>query len=280
LATAILRSGNAEYLVLAVLRISYVAALWRAACAYASQIAERVAEQVRIERKVRRDELTNLPNRLAFFEALEGAFARLARWHEQFAVLYLDLNDFKAVNDHFGHGAGDNLLVQVGRRLSACVREVDLVARLSGDEFAVIVADAKDANVASMVANRIVGSFDRVFVIDGIEVFSGACIGIAFAPVDGASPELLLKSADQALYDAKYGHGNAIQVYDPGYKDAARQRWSLKRDLRYAVGASPPRIYLVSTDRNSPRESWSSLPPGRARQGRRRGGFDGVADDP
>jgi diguanylate cyclase len=234
-AIAILRSGNSEYLVLAVLMISYIAALLRAVFAYASQIAKRVTEQVQIERKVRRDHLTNLPNRLAFFEALEGAFARLARWHEQFAVLYIDLNDFKAVNDRFGHAAGDSLLVQVGRRLSACVREVDLVARLSGDEFAVIVADAKDASVASIVANRIVGSLDTAFVMDGIEVFSGACIGIAFAPVDGASPELLLKSADQALYNAKHGHGGAIRLYEPGYKDAARQRRGLERDLRYAL---------------------------------------------
>ena len=110
--------------------------------------------------------------------------------HERFAVLYLDLNDFKGVNDRFGHAIGDNLLVQVGQRLTDSVREVDLVARLSGDEFAVIVADAKDADVAKQVANRIFGNLDNAFVMDGIEISAGACVGIALAPSDGASPEL------------------------------------------------------------------------------------------
>ena len=234
-AIAILRSADPKFLVVGVLMISYVAALWRAVCVYASQIAKKVDEQVQVESRVRRDELTSLPNRLAFFEGLKSAFARLDRLHERFAVLYLDLNDFKGVNDRFGHAIGDKLLVQVGQRLTDCVREVDLVARLSGDEFAVIVADAKDADVAKIVANRIVGSLDNAFVMDGIEISTGACVGIAFAPSDGADPELLLKSADQALYAAKHGYGGAIQLYDAGYKDATRQRRNIERDLRHAL---------------------------------------------
>ena len=234
-AIAILRSADPKFLVVAVLMISYVAALWRAVCVYASQIAKRVAEQVQVERRVRRDELTSLPNRLAFFEELKSAFARLDRLHERFAVLYLDLNDFKGVNDRFGHAVGDKLLMQVGQRLTDCVREVDLVARLSGDEFAVIVADAKDADVAQKVAYRIVGSLDNALVMDDIEISTGACVGIAFAPSDGADPETLLKSADQALYAAKHGHGGAIQLYDAGYQDATRQRRNIERDLRHAL---------------------------------------------
>jgi diguanylate cyclase (GGDEF)-like protein len=234
-AIAILRSADPKFLVVAVLMISYVVALWRAVCVYASQIAKRVAEQVQVETRVRRDELTSLPNRLAFFEGLKSAFARLDRLHERFAVLYLDLNDFKGVNDRFGHAVGDKLLVQVGRRLKDCVREVDLVARLSGDEFAVIVADAKDADVAKKVAYRIVGSLDNALVMDDIEISMGTCVGIAFAPSDGEDPELLLKSADQALYAAKHGHGGAIQLYDAGYQDATRQRRNIERDLRHAL---------------------------------------------
>ena len=234
-AIAILRSADLRFLMVAVLMISYVAALWRAVCVYASQIAKRVAEQVHVEMRVRRDELTSLPNRLAFFEGLKSAFARLDRLHERFAVLYLDLNDFKGVNDRFGHAVGDKLLVQVGRRLKDCVRNVDLVARLSGDEFAVIVADAKDGDVAKKVAYRIVGSLDNALVMDDIEISTGACVGIAFAPSDGADPELLLKSADQALYAAKHGHGGAIQFYDAGYQDATRQRRNFERDLRHAL---------------------------------------------
>jgi diguanylate cyclase len=234
-AIAIGWSGDPAYLMVAVLMISYISVLWRGVFVHASHSAKRVAEQEQAETKVRRDELTSLPNRLAFFEALESAFARLARLDERFAVLYLDLNDFKAVNDRFGHATGDNLLVQVGQRLKACIREVDLVARLSGDEFAVIVADANDLSAVTKLADRIISTLDVAFAIDGAEVFTGACVGIAFAPVDGASPDLLLKNADEALYDAKHRSAGAIRLYDPRAKDASRRRRRLERDLRFAL---------------------------------------------
>jgi diguanylate cyclase len=228
------RSGDAAYALVAVLMISYISVLWRGIYVYASQIVKRVAEQVKAEREVRRDELTSLPNRLAFFETLESAFLQHTRFREQFAVLYLDLNDFKIVNDRFGHATGDKLLVEVGCRLKECVREVDLVARLGGDEFAVVVANAQDAAIPTALAARIVGSLDRPFVIDGGEVYTGACIGIALAPGDGTSSELLLKNADEALYNAKHRPGGVIQLFDLGYRDAARQRRTLERNLRYA----------------------------------------------
>jgi diguanylate cyclase (GGDEF)-like protein len=233
-AIAIGRSGDTAYCLVAVLMISYISVLWRGIYGHASQMAKRIAEQVSAERKVRCDDLTDLPNRLGFFEALESAFARLARLREQFAVLYLDLDDFKTVNDRFGHAIGDKLLVQVGRRLKDCVRDVDLVARLGGDEFAIVVTDANSAAVPTTLANRIVSSLERPFLIDGAEVFTGTCIGIALAPADGATSELLLKTADEALYDAKHRSGGAVQLYDSAYKDAARQRRGLERDLRYA----------------------------------------------
>lgn len=233
-AIAIGRSGDAAYTLVAVLMISYISVLWRGIYVYASQMAKRIADQVHVERKVRRDELTSLPNRLAFFERLETAFARFARCGEQFAVLYLDLNDFKIVNDRSGHAAGDKILVEVGRRLNACVREVDLVARLGGDEFAIVIADIKDAAIPTALAARIVGSLDRAFMIDGSEVYTGACVGIALAPGDGNNPELLLKNADEALYNAKHRPGGVIQLFDAGYRDAARQRRVLERDLRQA----------------------------------------------
>jgi diguanylate cyclase (GGDEF)-like protein len=229
------RSGDAAYALVAVLMISYISVLWRGIYVYASQIVKRVAEQVKAEREVRRDELTSLPNRLAFFEELESAFSRLARFREQFAVLYLDLNDFKIVNDRHGHATGDELLVEVGHRLRESVRQVDLVARLGGDEFAVVVANAQDAAIPTALAARIVSSLDRPFVIDGREVYIGACVGIALAPADGVNPELLLKSADEALYDAKHRPGGVIQLFDAGYRDAARQRRKLERDLRSAL---------------------------------------------
>ena len=229
-------SGDAAYALVAVLMISYVSVLWRGIYVYASQIVKRVAEQVKAEREIRRDELTSLPNRLAFFEELESAFLRHGRFHEQFAVLYLDLNDFKVVNDRHGHATGDKLLVEVGRRLRESVRQVDLVARLGGDEFAVVVVNAQDAAIPTALAARIVSSLDRPFLIDSGEVYAGACVGIALAPMDGDNPELLLKSADEALYDAKHRPGGVIQLFDSTYRDAARQRRKLERDLRYALG--------------------------------------------
>ena len=171
------RSGDAAYVLVAVLMVNDISVLWRGIYVYASQIVKRLAEQVNIERKVRRDDLTGLPNRLAFFEELETAFSRSVSFGEQFAVLYLDLNDFKIVNDRCGHAGGDKLLIEVGRRLSECVREADLVARLSGDEFAVVIANAQGAAVPAALAARIVSNLDRSFTVDGREVYSGACIG-------------------------------------------------------------------------------------------------------
>ena len=234
-AIAIGRSGDVAYALVAVLMVSYISVLWRGIYVYASQVVRRVAEQVKAEREVRRDELTSLPNRLAFFEELESAFLRLTRSHEQFAVLYLDLNDFKIVNDRCGHAAGDKLLVEVGGRLRESARQVDLVARLGGDEFAIVVVDVADAAIVTALAARIVSSLDRPFLIDGRQIYTGACVGIALAPADGDNPEFLLKNADEALYDAKHRPGGVIQLFDSSYKDAARQRRKLERDLRYAL---------------------------------------------
>lgn len=234
-AIAIGRSGDTEYFLVALLMISYIAILLRGAFVHAAQISMRIIAQVQAERKVRRDELTDLPNRLAFYEGLESAFARLGRLREQFSVLYFDLNDFKSVNDKLGHATGDQLLVYAGQRLKACVRDVDLVSRLSGDEFAVIVANSGGSGTAMTLANRIVGAFDAPFLIDGVEVFAGASIGIAVAPMDGTHPDSLLKSADEALYAAKHGTSGAVQVYDPEYKEKTRRRRSMERDLRSAL---------------------------------------------
>jgi diguanylate cyclase (GGDEF)-like protein len=229
------RSGDAAYFLVAALMVSYISVLWRGIYVYASQIAKRVAAQVNAERNVRRDDLTGLPNRLAFFETLESAFLRFASLGEQFSILYLDLNDFKIVNDRFGHITGDKLLVEVGRRLKESVREADLVARLGGDEFAIALADVPDAAIPTAVAARIVSNLDRPFAIDGREVFIGTCVGIALAPVDGDTPEILVKNADEALYDAKHRPGGVIQLFDAGPRDAARQRRKLERDLSHAL---------------------------------------------
>jgi diguanylate cyclase (GGDEF)-like protein len=234
-AVTIGHSGDTAYFLVAVLMVSYISVLWRGIYVYASQVGKRIASQVDAERNVRRDELTGLPNRLAFFEALQTAFSRFAHTGEHFAVLYLDLNDFKIVNDRFGHMAGDKLLVEVGRRLKDSTREVDLVARLGGDEFAIAVVDTQDSAIPTTSAARIVSSLDRPFLIDDREFNIGACVGIALAPTDGDTPERLLKNADEALYDAKHRPGVVIQLFDAGPRDAARRRRKLERDLIIAL---------------------------------------------
>ena len=232
---AIGRSDDPAYLLVAILMVSYIAVLLRVVYVHAAQTARRIAEQIKAERQVRRDELTDLPNRLAFNEHLESSFARLDRSNEQFAILYVDLDDFKNVNDRLGHATGDKLLIQVGQRLIACARDVDLVARLSGDEFAAIVANIMESGAAFALANRIISSLDSPFLIDGSEVFTAACVGIAIAPVDGASSEQLLKNADEALYAAKHGTGGPIRLHDSGHKERTRRRRRLERALRHAL---------------------------------------------
>jgi diguanylate cyclase len=234
-AIAIGRSGDAAYFLVAVLMISYIALLWRGIFIYASQITKRITDHINAEKNVRRDVLTDLPNRIAFFEGLEGAFARLYNCGEKFAVLFLDLNDFKLVNDRFGHIVGDKLLSEVGQRLRECVRKVDLVARLGGDEFAIAVQDMSDGSMPTVLAAQIVEKLSEPFVVDNRELFVGTCIGIAFAPTDGESPESLLKNADEALYDAKHRPGRVIQLFDAGARDAARIRRKLERDLSVAL---------------------------------------------
>jgi diguanylate cyclase len=234
-AVTIGRSGDMAYFLVAVLMVSYISVLWRGIYVYASQVGKRIAAQVDAERNVRRDELTGLPNRVAFFEALQTAFSRFAQTGERFAILYLDLNDFKIVNDRFGHMTGDKLLVEVGRCLKDSARDVDLVARLGGDEFAIAVLDTQDSAIPTTLAARILSNLDRPFLIDDREFYVGACVGIALAPADGDTPERLLKNADEALYDAKHRPGVVIQLFDAGPRDAARQRRKIERDLNLAL---------------------------------------------
>ena len=241
---AIVRSGDPAYLLVGLLMLSYVTVLLRGGFVHAAQIARRVGAQTQAESKVRVDELTGLPNRLAFREALSKAFARLARFHEQFAVLYIDLNEFKNVNDNLGHAVGDQLLVEVGRRLKACAREIDLVSRLSGDEFAILMANANQLEDVTILADRIIACLNSSFTIDGEEVSTGACVGIAMAPMDGDTPTVLLKKADDALYGAKKAATRVHHDLTPNAQTRSR-----RGDLRRSARADASRMAQRSTQR-------------------------------
>lgn len=162
------------------------------------------------------DALTGLYNRAFFLGLLQQATAPAKRGSNSFALLFLDVDKFKPVNDTFGHAIGDRLLSAIAERLSAAVRKsTDAVARLSGDEFAILQADIADPNAALALGRKLHQSISQIFVLDGRKVQSGVSIGIAMYPAHGETPEQLLRNADAAMYLAKNsGRGNC-QLYDP-----------------------------------------------------------------
>ena len=200
---------------------------------------EDVTERRRAEAQVvfmaRHDALTSLPNRVLFGERVEQALAQAGRDHTGFAVMVLDLDRFKAVNDTLGHPIGDELLRAVADRLRACVREVDTVARLGGDEFAVVQVPLERPEDATVLARRIIEVLSAPYDIEGHHVVVGTSIGISFAPDDGTTCGKLLKNADVALYRAKAEGRGIWRFFEPGMDARLQARRALELDLRAAL---------------------------------------------
>ena len=234
-AVVIARSGDQAYFLVAILMVVYTCVLIRGVFVYALQLTKRLVEQVRAEEQAHKDFLTELPNRMSFNEDIDAALSRLKRGGEQFAVLYLDLDEFKSVNDRLGHGAGDELLVQTASRLKACARTADAVARLGGDEFAIIANGINSSEQALAFAERLVETMSVPFIIDGSEVYNTVSIGIAIAPSAGVSSDVLLKNADTALFRAKGEVGSSVQIFQPSHDAKARERRAIEHDLRLAL---------------------------------------------
>jgi diguanylate cyclase (GGDEF)-like protein len=186
------------------------------------------------EKAVRQDSLTKLPNRFAFNESLESALVRLAANGEECALLLLDLDRFKEVNDQLGHLAGDEFLTQLAARLRRCTRDADFVARIGGDEFGLIAANIT-LDEAFKLAEQIISTFEHPFLIEGREIVGAASIGISLAPRDGNTSNDLLKHADVALYRAKRAGLGAIRFFEPSDDASARERRELQRDLEMAI---------------------------------------------
>jgi diguanylate cyclase (GGDEF)-like protein len=206
---------------------------------------EDVTEQRRIEARVRHlarhDALTDLPNRVLLREEMEKLEARIQR-QENVAVLCLDLDHFKDVNDTLGHGVGDQVLVTVGNRLREASRETDIVARLGGDEFAILVHSLDDPRDAAIIADRIVKSVAMPMDIGGHHVAIGTSVGIALAPTDGHDAEELLRNADLALYRAKSeGRGN-YHFFERGMDEALQHRRMLEQGLKVALSRNQFRL--------------------------------------
>jgi diguanylate cyclase (GGDEF)-like protein len=157
----------------------------------------------RLTQQAFHDSLTELPNRALFSDRLQHALDRMTRRQESIAVLFLDLDEFKPVNDTFGHDAGDRLLIEVGRRLQSCLRPEDTIARLGGDEFTVLLEDITDVRYAIRVAERIAEAMKAPFPLDGSEVSVTASIGIAVGTGRETTPEELVRNSDRAMYEAK-----------------------------------------------------------------------------
>lgn len=196
--------------------------------------AEVVAGAKRLEYLARHDTLTGLPNRMHFQEGMDAALLGLNAGRT-LAVLSIDLDDFKLVNDTLGHLAGDVLLREVAGRLNRCASKRDLVARLGGDEFALLMPVERPEDAATM-AQAILAALAIPFQIDGETVSIGASIGIAIAPRDGLTTETLLQYADVALYRVKSEKGRDFRFFEPAMDQALRERREMKRDLSLALG--------------------------------------------
>jgi diguanylate cyclase (GGDEF)-like protein len=181
------------------------------------------------------DALTGLPNRVLLDDRLAQAIAHADRDEQPFAVLVLDLDRFKHINDSLGHRAGDELLSEVARRLSGLVRNIDTVARVGGDEFVFVVSPAPSREDAELVGRRAIEALQAPVRISGIDIYISPSIGIAFYPVDGASAEVLLAHADAAMYCAKQRGRNTLQCFAPGMDTATRDRVRLESELRQAL---------------------------------------------
>ena len=157
------------------------------------------------------DTLTSLPNRILFYDRLSQAMTRASRDKGSFAILYIDLDDFKRVNDSLGHDSGDALLREAAKRITACVRKSDTVARMGGDEFTVIISNVRTPASVERVAKKIVATLANQFELDGKICSVSASIGIAFYPENGETAAQLVKVADDAMYSAKYSGKNCYR---------------------------------------------------------------------
>jgi diguanylate cyclase (GGDEF)-like protein/PAS domain S-box-containing protein len=186
-------------------------------------VSEQKLAQQRIEQLAHYDTLTHLPNRTLFYDRLDQAIIVAKRNKQSLALLFIDLDGFKQVNDTLGHHTGDLLLVKVAERLRLCVRESDTLARLGGDEFTLILNEAHERDNIEMVAKKIIESIDLPFDLEGKQVKVSASIGIARYPDDAPSKGTLLIVADKAMYAAKAAGKNAYRFGIPGDATAAFQ---------------------------------------------------------
>ena len=205
---------------------------------YADRVAVALFTKNREEmllRQARIDALTGLPNRFLFMEQLQKEIAQSQRGERKLAVLYVDFDRFKMVNDTYGHAAGDELLCEAGERFLRCIYEGDTAARLGGDEFAVIVCDLDSGQTVQSIAQNIIHSMAEPYIFHGEQNVLTVSIGIAVYPQDGANSANLMRNSDIALYRAKANGGNQFVFFEEGMNTEISKRLMIERELRKAV---------------------------------------------
>ena len=212
-----------------------------------SYLAEDITERKEMEETIRHqafyDPLTDLPNRRLFVEHLALEMAQARRNDRKLAVLFLDLDRFKNINDSLGHEAGDKTLQIVGRRLKTSVRESDRVARIGGDEFNILISDIDSPEESAVSANKILAAFKEPVTINSHELHVTTSIGVSIFPDDGHDVEDMMKKADLAMYHAKDRGRNNFQFYDPAMNDKIRERLSSEYHLRQAIQRGELLVY-------------------------------------
>jgi diguanylate cyclase (GGDEF)-like protein len=209
----------------------------------ATDITAEIEAERRAQYLAQHDPLTALPNRELFAERLEQAVATVSRRGEVAAVLCVDLDRFKDVNDTLGHGAGDQLVKGCAERLQACVREIDTVARIGGDEFAIVQVGIEQPEGAQQLCRRVTETLAQPFEIEAQEVLVTASVGVALIPMDGSIPGRLLQNADIALYRAKEEGRNTFRFFEAGMDARLQARKALERDLRLALARDELELY-------------------------------------
>ena len=198
-------------------------------------LVDLLRDRSRSEHRVNHDRLTGLPNRTLFVDRVERALAHARRADSQIAVFFIDVDRFKAINDRWGHAAGDSLLHVVAGRLQSCLRDEDTVARISGDEFAVLLPNLASAPASVSVAERIMSAFSEPVTIADCRLAVTASMGVAIGPADGDDPDSLLACADAAMYRAKDAGRNTFEIWDQQLSDGAHSRLETETALLRAV---------------------------------------------
>ncbi|HEY5286247.1 MAG TPA: EAL domain-containing protein [Solirubrobacteraceae bacterium] len=199
------------------------------------QEQERLERLRWLERQALHDPLTTLPNRLLLMDRARQALARLHRSRRLVAMLFVDLDNFKAINDNLGHSLGDELLSSVAARLAEMMRDSDTVARLGGDEFVVLADDLQNDAEALAVAERVLHALDRPFAVGSAEVSMPASIGVSIARDPDTDPEALLREADVAMYRAKRSGGYRLELFDESLRSEMTSHLDMERRLRHAL---------------------------------------------